>query len=95
MPLSTCVLRCGSHEEKMGTSHASLLCHHHLLYDFLDVLICCLYSPIHLRSVRRRVVVVYLKLLAELSDHLVIDIGTVVCNDSFWDAVSTDRKSVV
>ena len=33
----------------------------------------------------------YFELLAELSDHLVIQIGTVVCNDSFRDAVSTDQ----
>ena len=31
----------------------------------------------------------YFELLAELNDHLVIKIGTVVRNDPFWDAVST------
>ena len=35
--------------------------------------------------------VLYLELLAELSDHLVIKIGTIVCNDSFRDAVPTDQ----
>ena len=33
----------------------------------------------------------YLKLFAELSDHLVIKVGTVVCNDSFRDAIPTDQ----
>ena len=35
--------------------------------------------------------VLYLELLAELSDHLVIKIGTIVRNDPFGDTVSTDQ----
>ena len=35
--------------------------------------------------------VLYLELLAELSDHLVVKIGTIVRNDPFRDAVSTDQ----
>ena len=35
--------------------------------------------------------VLYLELLAELGDHLVVKIGTVVRNDPFRDAVSTDQ----
>ena len=48
--------------------------HCHLMHNLLDIFIRCFYSPIHLRSVRRRVVVPYLKLLTELSDHLVIEL---------------------
>ena len=32
-----------------------------------------------------------LELLAELSDHLVVDIGTIVRNDPLWYTVSTDQ----
>ena len=33
----------------------------------------------------------YLELLAELSDHLVIDIYTIVRNDPLWYTVSTNQ----
>ena len=35
--------------------------------------------------------VMYLELLAELSDHFVIEIGTIIRNDSFRDSVSKDQ----
>ena len=35
--------------------------------------------------------VLYLELLAELSDHLVIEIGTIVCNDPFRDTITKDE----
>ena len=35
--------------------------------------------------------VLYLELLVELSDHLVIEIGTIVRNDPLWYTVSTDQ----
>ena len=35
--------------------------------------------------------VLYLELFAELSDHLIIQIGTVVCNNPLRDAISTDQ----
>ena len=48
-------------------------------------------SPIHLRPVGGRVVVLYLELLAELSDHLVVKIGTIIRNDPLRYTVSTDQ----
>ena len=33
----------------------------------------------------------YLELLAELSDHLVVKIGTIIRNDPLWYTVSTDQ----
>ena len=33
----------------------------------------------------------YLELLAELSDHLFVKIGTIVRNDPIWYTVSTDQ----
>ena len=65
--------------------------HCHLLHNILDILISYFYSSIHLRPDGRRVVVLCLELLAELSDHLVVKIGTIVCNDPFRDAVSIDQ----
>ena len=47
-------------------------CDFHFLYDLFNVLIRGFYSPIHLRSVRRRIMVLYLELFAELSDHLIV-----------------------
>ena len=35
--------------------------------------------------------VLYLELLAELSDYLVVKIGTIIRNDPFWYTVSTDQ----
>ena len=59
------------------------VCHCHLLYDLLDVFISSLYSAIHLRSVRRRVMILNLELCTELGDHSIIKIGTIIHNDSF------------
>ena len=33
----------------------------------------------------------YLKLLAELGDHRVVEIYTIVSNNSLWDTISTDQ----
>ena len=67
------------------------VCHCHLLHNLFDVLISCFNGPIHLRPVGRRVVMLYLELLAELSDHLVVDIGTTVRNDPLGYTISTDQ----
>ena len=32
-----------------------------------------------------------IKLHAELGDHDIIEIGTIICNDFFWDTVPTDK----
>ena len=68
-----------------------LIGHCHLLYDLLDVFVSGFHSAIHLRSVRRRVMMLDLELHAELGDHSVIEIGTIICNDSFGNTVPTDK----
>ena len=37
-------------------------------------------------------VMLYLKLFAELSDHRIVDICTIVRNDPLWYTVSTDHR---
>ena len=32
-----------------------------------------------------------LELRAELGDHNIIEIGTIICNDSFWNTMPTDK----
>ena len=53
------------------------VCHRRLLYDLLDVFIGGLYNSIHLRLVRRRVMMLNLELCAKLGDHNIIEIGTI------------------
>ena len=55
----------------------------HLLYDLLDVLISSLYGAIHLWPVRGRVMVFNFELRAEFSNHLVVQISTIISDNSF------------
>ena len=48
-------------------------------------------TPIHLRPVGRRVVMLYLELLVELDDHSIVEIYIVVRNDPIWYTVLTDQ----
>ena len=63
--------------------------HRHLLHNLLDVLISHFNNLIYLRPVRRGVVLLYLKLLAELGDHCIVKIHTIVSNDPLWHTIST------
>ena len=67
------------------------VCHRHLLHNLLNVLISRFNSPIHLRPVRRRVVMLYLELFTEFGDHLIIEICTIVRNDPLWYTISADQ----
>ena len=46
--------------------------HRHLLYNIVDVLVIQFNNAIHLRPVGRRVMMLYLELFTELSDHYVL-----------------------
>ena len=59
------------------------VCHRHLLYDLFDIFISSFYNTIHLRPVRRKVMMLDLELHAELSDHNIIEISIIICDDSF------------
>ena len=63
------------------------VCHRHLLHNLLDVLISRFDSSIHLRPVGRRFMVLYLELFAEFGDHRVVEIHTIVSDDSLWNTI--------
>src|ERR1051325_9121677 len=63
----------------------------HLLYNLLNVLVGGFHCAIHLRPIRRRVVMFDLELRAEFSDHLVVEIRVVICDNPFGSAIPTDK----
>ena len=68
-----------------------LVGYNHLLYNLINVFVGGFHRAIHLWSIRRRVVVLDLELLAEFSDHSVVEVGTIVCDDSLGDAIPIDE----
>ena len=66
------------------------VCHRHILYDLFDIFISSFYNAIHLCPVRGRVMP-DLELRAELDDHSIIEIGTIICDDSFWNTITTNN----
>ena len=67
------------------------VCHRHLLYNLLNVLIGGFHCAIHLWSIHRRIVVLNLELRPEFPDHSVVKIGTIVCENPFGDAIPTNE----
>ena len=61
----------------------------HLLYNLLDILIGGFHCTIHLRSIRRRVVMLDLKGLTKLLHHFVDQIRPIVGNDLLRHSVTT------
>ena len=49
------------------------------------------YNPIHLQPVRRRVVMLNLELFTEFSDHRVVEISTIIRDDSLRDTIMTNQ----
>ena len=68
-----------------------LICHCHLLYDLLEILIGSFHCAIHLWPIWRRVVMLYLELRAGFGDHLVFEIDTIVYDNPFEDVVSANE----
>ena len=67
-----------------------LISYHHLLDNLLDVLVSSFNSPIHLRSVRRGIMMFDFELFTKLLHHLVIQIRTIISDDLARDTVSTN-----
>ena len=67
------------------------VCHHHLLYNLLDVLIGNFHCAIDLRSIWGRVMVLKLELHAVFRDHSIVKICTIVRDDPFGDAILRDK----
>ena len=65
--------------------------HHHLLYNLLNVLIGAFHCTIHLRSIRRKIVVLDLELRAEFHDYSVVEISTIIYDSSLGDAIMADK----
>ena len=65
--------------------------YHHLLHNLLYVLVGGFHIAIHLWSIQRRVVVLDLELRAKFSDHSVVEVGVIVCDDSLGNAIPTDK----
>src|SRR3954463_11378502 len=68
-----------------------LVSYSHLLHNLLNIFVGGLHSAIHLWSIRRRIVMFDIELCTELSDHLIVQIGTIISDDSFGDAIPTDE----
>ena len=58
-------------------------------YNFLYIFVGHFYRAIHLRSVRYRIVMLYLESGAYLCHHVIIQIQPVVGYDSLWKSIST------
>ena len=58
------------------------VCHCHLLYDFLNVLISSLHISIHLRPIWGRIMMLDLEFFTKFGDHCIVEICTIVCDDS-------------
>src|ERR1043165_4533051 len=63
----------------------------HLLYNLLNVLVGGFHYAIHLRPIRRRVMMLDLELRAEFGDHLIVEIRTVICDNPFRGTIPTDK----
>src|ERR1051325_8552313 len=63
----------------------------HLLYNLLNVLVGGFYCAIHLRPIRRRIVMLDVELLADFCDHLVVEIRAIICDNPFGSAIPTDK----
>ena len=67
------------------------VCHCHLLYAFLNVLVSSLHNAIHLRPVRERIMMLDLDLFTEFGDHRIFEICTIVSDDPLRDAILIDE----
>src|SRR4051812_17381913 len=64
--------------------------HYHLLHNLLNVLVGRFNSAIHLRTIRRRIVMLDLEGLTKLLHHLVIEIRFIISNDLLGNPITTD-----
>ena len=65
--------------------------HCHLLNNFLNIFICSLHSPVHLRPVGGGVMMLDFEILAHFLHNFVIQIGAIVSNDLPRESVSTNQ----
>lgn len=65
-----------------------LVDYNHILYYFLNVLNGCLKCPIHLRAVRRGIMLLNLETFSQVRHHLVVEIRPIVCYDILRDSIT-------
>ena len=65
-----------------------LVRNNHLLDNLLDILISSFNSPIHLGSVRRRIMMCNLELATQLFHHLVVQVRSIINNDLIWHTIT-------
>ena len=63
----------------------------HFLNDLLHVLVSRFNGAVHLQPVGRRVMMMYLELFTEIGDHCVVEIRTIVSNNSLWHTISINQ----
>ena len=67
-----------------------LVRHNHLLNYLLDIFISSLNCPIHLRPVRRGIMVLDFEILTHLFHHLVVRIGSIIGDNFPGQPISTN-----
>ena len=65
------------------------VCQCHLLQNLLDILLGGFHYAIHLWLIRRGIIMLNLELYAEFRDHSIVEIGTIICDDSLWNTIPT------
>jgi len=51
---------------------------HHFLYNFLDILISSLDCPIHLWTIKGRIMILNFKSFTQFGHHLIVQIGGII-----------------
>ena len=65
--------------------------HCHLLNNFLNIFVCSLHSPVHLRLIGGGVMMLDFEILAHFPHHCVIQIGAIIGNDLPRESVPTNQ----
>ena len=63
---------------------------YHLLYNLLDILVGGLDCTVHLRPIRRGIMMFDLEFLTQGLHHVIVQIGTVVSDNFAGHTISTD-----
>ena len=57
--------------------------YYHLLHNLLNVFVRCFHCAIHLRSIRRRIVMLDFELSAKFRNHSIVEVSPIVNDDPF------------
>ena len=65
------------------------ICYNHFLNNLLDVFVCSFNSPIHLRSVGRRIMMCNLEVFTKGFNHIFVQVQSFISNDLTWHTITT------